>query len=194
MRRVRARVVFVEEDDVRVRDELCQTVLVRKNSTAGTKEKDSHRLDALPRLAPHVDAEHAVAPPFAFAGEPVEPDHVAERRLDRSALKVDPVERRRAVRGSCGGDGRPGERRAGHRGAGGVGRGRRAGCRRRVGWGRWKIGVVLGHENGAEERDELVVGDVGQRVVVDHGSGVGVIWEAGVSTIHYGGAAIRIYP
>lgn len=67
--------------------------LVYTISEASVKNAKTHRLDPLAALAPYIDAKHAVAPPFAFAGQTVNSDDVAQGGLDRPAFYVYPVER-----------------------------------------------------------------------------------------------------
>ena len=153
-------------------------------------------MDALAGTTTEVDGDDAVRAPFAFACETVYADEVCDGGAHAATFEVDPVERGRGV-GIRGGDpvGRRGVVRGG-RGAwtGGHGgtwcggwcegvwkqgdggrllvSGDGRGCWGRL--GRIEADVVFGSEERPEEGDEVVVGDLGEGVVVDDGAGVGV--------------------
>ena len=142
----------------------------------GKGEGGAYRFDALARTPADVYAEDAVAAPFALARKTVDAYDVVERRFHRAALKMNPVD------GSGTVDGRAYICIRCRRSRRCI-RGRNAGClglasgrsrrRRRI-----EICVVLGDDEGADERDEFLVGDIRQRIVIDHSLAVGIICHA----------------
>ena len=118
----------------------------------GEKKKGAHRLDSLLRTTTDVNAKHALRAPAPLAREAIQSFQIAQRRLDRAPLEMDPL-----------------ERRADHWRERGWGK-------RRRGQGQIWRGVVLGDEQGPQEGDELLVRDVWKRVVVDDRLVVRVAW------------------
>ena len=115
-------------------------------------KKGAHCLDSLLRTTTDVHAKHTLSTPAPLTRETIQSFQIAQRRLDRAPLKMDPL-----------------ERRADHW------RERWRGKRRR-GQGQLGGGVVLGDEQGSQEGDELLVRDVWERVVVDDRLVVRVAW------------------
>lgn len=95
--RVGLSIVFVQKQNVGVRDELEKETVYFPFSVVG-QDKNSHRFDALSAFAPaHVDTENAMAAPFAFSSQPIKTSNVAQGCFNGAAFKVQPVEWSRTV-------------------------------------------------------------------------------------------------
>ena len=58
---------------------------------------NTYCLDALSASLTDIDTEDAVIAPLALARKAIQPHHVTQSRLDRPTLKVNPVDRGRAI-------------------------------------------------------------------------------------------------
>ena len=144
----------------------------------GQSTEDSHRFYALTRSPTDIKTEHAVTSPFSLASQAIEAHYVTQSSLYRTALEVDPIKRCRAMAQQPYGRGGRLLRleRASRYRIHSRARSRRR--MRRRGSTVAQIRVILRNKHGSHQRNEFLVCDVGDGVVVYYGAGVGVICKA----------------